>query len=86
MFGGNDSYNMLVPRSAAEYNVYAASRQNLAIDQIDLGAPFLEPQAELLTRAVQAGFAFEGSNTPIDFEPQPKAFVRRVFIGFQHNV
>jgi uncharacterized protein (DUF1501 family) len=33
MFGGNDSYNMLVPRSAAEYNVYATSRQNLAIDQ-----------------------------------------------------
>ena len=36
MFGGNDSYNMLVPSSGAEYNVYAASRQNLAIDQNDL--------------------------------------------------
>jgi uncharacterized protein (DUF1501 family) len=36
MFGGNDSYNMVVPRSGAEYNVYAASRQNLAIDQNDL--------------------------------------------------
>ena len=36
MFGGNDSYNMLVPRSTAEYNVYAASRQNMAIAQIDL--------------------------------------------------
>lgn len=33
MFGGNDSFNMLVPRSDAEYNVYAASRQNLAVDQ-----------------------------------------------------
>lgn len=33
MFGGNDSFNMVVPRSGAEYNVYAASRQNLAIDQ-----------------------------------------------------
>ena len=31
LFGGNDSFNMLVPRSAAEYNAYAASRQNLAI-------------------------------------------------------
>lgn len=31
LFGGNDSFNMLVPRSAAEYGVYAASRQNLAI-------------------------------------------------------
>jgi uncharacterized protein (DUF1501 family) len=36
MFGGNDSYNMLVPRSNAEYNAYAASRQNLALLQGDL--------------------------------------------------
>jgi uncharacterized protein (DUF1501 family) len=36
LFGGNDSFNMLVPRSNAEYNVYAASRQNLAIAQTDL--------------------------------------------------
>lgn len=33
LLGGNDSFNMLVPRSDAEYNVYAASRQNLAIAQ-----------------------------------------------------
>ena len=33
MFGGNDSYNMLIPRSNAEYNVYAASRQNMAVAQ-----------------------------------------------------
>lgn len=36
LLGGNDSFNMLVPRSNAEYNVYAASRQNLAIAQTDL--------------------------------------------------
>jgi len=36
MFGGNDSYNMLVPRSDAEYNVYAASRQNMAVAQDQL--------------------------------------------------
>jgi uncharacterized protein (DUF1501 family) len=36
LFGGNDSFNMLVPRSDAEYNVYAASRQNLAVAQSDL--------------------------------------------------
>jgi uncharacterized protein (DUF1501 family) len=36
LFGGNDSYNMLVPTSAAEYNAYAASRQNLAVAQTDL--------------------------------------------------
>jgi uncharacterized protein (DUF1501 family) len=33
LFGGNDSWNMVVPRSAAEYAAYAASRQNLAVDQ-----------------------------------------------------
>ena len=33
LFGGNDSWNMVVPRSAAEYGVYAASRQKLAIAQ-----------------------------------------------------
>lgn len=36
LHGGNDSYNMVVPRSNAEYNVYAASRQNMAIAQQDL--------------------------------------------------
>ncbi len=36
LFGGNDSFNMLVPRSNAEYAEYAASRQNLAIAQSSL--------------------------------------------------
>jgi uncharacterized protein (DUF1501 family) len=36
LHGGNDSYNMLIPRSNAEYNVYAASRQNMAVAQNDL--------------------------------------------------
>lgn len=36
LLGGNDSFNMLVPRSNAEYNVYAQSRQNMAIPQSDL--------------------------------------------------
>ena len=34
--GGNDSFNMLVPRSAAEYAAYARSRRNLAIERSDL--------------------------------------------------
>src|SRR5262245_32021916 len=36
LFGGNDSFNMVVPRSPAEYGVYASSRQNLAVAQADL--------------------------------------------------
>jgi len=31
--GGNDSYNMLIPRNNAKYNEYAATRSNLAIPQ-----------------------------------------------------
>lgn len=36
LFGGNDSFNMVVPRSSAEYAEYAAARQNLAIPQASL--------------------------------------------------
>ncbi|MFW2403459.1 MAG: DUF1501 domain-containing protein [Gammaproteobacteria bacterium] len=36
LLGGNDSFNMVVPRSQAEYDVYAQSRQNLAVAQNDL--------------------------------------------------
>jgi uncharacterized protein (DUF1501 family) len=36
LFGGNDSFNMLVPRSTPEHNAYLASRQNLAIAQAAL--------------------------------------------------
>jgi len=31
--GGNDSFNMLIPRNNAKYNEYAAARSNLAIPQ-----------------------------------------------------
>jgi len=34
--GGNDSYNMLIPRSNAEYAEYAAVRSNLAIPQDEI--------------------------------------------------
>lgn len=33
LFGGNDSWSMVVPRSGAEYDTYAASRRNLAISR-----------------------------------------------------
>ncbi len=34
--GGNDSYNMLVPRSTAAYNEYATTRSDLALSQSSL--------------------------------------------------
>ena len=36
LHGGNDSFNMVVPRSNAEYAVYQQSRQNMAVVQQDL--------------------------------------------------
>ncbi|NVK25078.1 MAG: DUF1501 domain-containing protein [Gammaproteobacteria bacterium] len=33
LYGGNDSYNMLIPTDASDYSIYANVRQNLAIDQ-----------------------------------------------------
>lgn len=51
LLGGNDSFNMLVPRSAAEYAVYARSRQNLAVD-----ASVLLPVSPLNPDGAQYGF------------------------------
>jgi uncharacterized protein (DUF1501 family) len=36
LFGGNDSYNMVVPASNTEYAAYATARQNLAVPQAEL--------------------------------------------------
>ena len=36
LHGGNDSYNMLIPRSTSAYNEYATTRSNLAIAQDQL--------------------------------------------------
>ncbi len=36
LYGGNDAFNMLVPRSQAEYSVYADARRNLATPRDEL--------------------------------------------------
>ncbi|MBL0164150.1 MAG: DUF1501 domain-containing protein [Xanthomonadales bacterium] len=36
LYGGNDAFNMLVPRSTAEYNQYAAARGGLALPSASL--------------------------------------------------
>lgn len=51
LFGGNDSWNMVVPRSDAEYGVYQASRQSLALEQASL-----LPIAPLVPDGTQYGF------------------------------
>ena len=78
LFGGNDSFNMVVPRSNAEYNLYAASRQNLAIAQTSLlpivpltpdPGGVLSPRQLLLSQRIQARLerepkAFDGLERP----------------------
>lgn len=44
MSGGNDSYNMLMPRTPSEYTDYAATRSNLAIP-VDTMLPIFPDQA-----------------------------------------
>lgn len=41
--GGNDSYNMLVPRNTDAYNIYSTTRDNLALDKDINGAPNILP-------------------------------------------
>jgi uncharacterized protein (DUF1501 family) len=36
LFGGNDAFNMLVPREQSVYDVYAETRQNLAVPRANL--------------------------------------------------
>ena len=100
LFGGNDSFNMLVPRSNAEYNVYAQSRQNLAIAQQDLlpinpttqtGVEFgLHPSMASLQTIFESGRAAFVSNVGPLVEPTTKDqyFSRSVSLPpqlFSHN-
>ena len=50
LFGGNDSFNMVVPRSPAEHALYAASRQKLA-----LAADVLRPIVPATSDGAQYG-------------------------------
>jgi uncharacterized protein (DUF1501 family) len=73
LLGGNDSFNLLVPRSNAEYNVYAASRQNLAIAQADL-----LPINPLTSDGAQYGLHPATSGLQSLFESGGLAFVSNV--------
>jgi uncharacterized protein (DUF1501 family) len=83
LFGGNDAFNMVVPRSAAEYNVYAASRQNLALAQDVLlpiqpenpdGAAYgLHPRMTRLQSLFAAGDAAIVANVGPLIEPVTRA-------------
>lgn len=73
LFGGNDSFNMLVPRSDAEYNAYAQSRQNLALAQADL-----LPIQALDAQGMQFGLHPSMAATQTLFQSGAAAFVSNV--------
>ena len=100
MFGGNDGFNMVVPRSDAEYGVYAASRQNLAVAQDELlainpingsGVDFgLHPSMATMQGLFESGRAAFVSNVGPLVEPTTKDdfFNRSVVLPpqlFSHN-
>lgn len=100
LFGGNDSFNMLVPKSAAEYNAYAASRQNLAIDQAALlpinpltpdGADYgLHPSMAGLQALFESGSAAFVANLGPLIAPTTKAQIETLSVPlppqlFSHN-
>jgi uncharacterized protein (DUF1501 family) len=73
LYGGNDSYNMLVPRSNAEYNVYADSRQNMAIAQSDL-----LPVSPLTPDGAEYGLHPRMPEIQVLFETNRAAFITNV--------
>jgi len=68
--GGNDSFNMLIPKGDSEYNEYATTRSNLAIPQNDIlqinpntsdGRTFgLHPSMPDMHQMFESGFFKEG--------------------------
>jgi uncharacterized protein (DUF1501 family) len=85
LLGGNDSFNMIVPRSAAEYAAYSRSRQNLAIANADLlpitptvsdGAQYgFHPRMTAVARLFEAGRLGVVANVGPLVQPATKAQV-----------
>ncbi|MBX3461896.1 MAG: hypothetical protein KF830_01910 [Planctomycetes bacterium] len=57
--------------SSYEQQFDALVEDFLVADSIDPAAPFAEPVADVGPGYVKAGFAFEGTTTTIEFDPQP---------------
>lgn len=73
LFGGNDSFNMVVPRSDAEYGVYANARNELAVAQADLLA--IDP---LISDGVQYGLHPSMASLKQLFDTESAAIVANI--------
>ena len=71
--GGNDSYNMLIPRGTAEYNDYATRRTNMAIPQADI-----LPINPLVSDGKEYGLHPSMTNVQSMFEAGNLAFIANV--------
>lgn len=90
LFGGNDSFNMLVPRSQAEYSAYAKARQNLALPRDDLlpiaplnagpGEYGLHPSMPELASLFESGSAAFVVNVGPLIEPTTKEAYRNMAV------
>ena len=74
--GGNDSFNMLIPRGNTEYNEYATSRSNLAIPQT--GAGSILPINPITTDGREFGLHPSMGNMQQLFETSKLAFLSNV--------
>jgi uncharacterized protein (DUF1501 family) len=84
--GGNDSFNMLIPKGNTEYNEYATSRSNLAIPQNDIlqinpntsdGRVFgLHPQLADMQQMFEGGNLAFLANVGTLIEPSTKSDIR----------
>ncbi len=71
--GGNDSYNMLMPRGTSEYNDYATRRTNMAIPQADI-----LPINPLVSDGKEYGLHPSMTNIQSMFEAGNLAFIANV--------
>ena len=71
--GGNDSYNMLIPRGTTEYNEYATTRSNIAIPQNEI-----LPINPITTDGRQFGLHPELTDLQQLFESNKLAFLSNV--------
>jgi len=73
LYGGNDSYNMLVPTDAADYAIYQSVRQNLAYDR-DTLLP-LNPVSE---NSYRVGMPEQATGLQQLFEAQKLSFITNI--------
>ena len=82
LFGGNDSFNTIVPRSAPHYAQYLASRPAMALSQVEAAGLPLNPQA--VEAGLPGGPARDRNDAVIDFGLHPGMGALQALFNNQH--